>query len=76
MDEHESRFLIRFGQRIRELRHTHHWSQDQLAEYVGLHRTYIGAVERGERNLSLINIRKLARVFELTVAELFEGISE
>lgn len=49
-----------FGTRVRALRDDHGWSQEQLAERAELHRTYIGSVERGERNISLDNIWALA----------------
>jgi transcriptional regulator with XRE-family HTH domain len=50
-----------FGARMRELRRSSGLSQEQLALASGLNRTYVGSVERGERNVSLINIHKLAR---------------
>ena len=49
-------------------------SQEAFADMCGLDRTYIGGVERGERNLSLINIEKIARTFEVSLAELFRGV--
>ena len=52
--------LRRFGKRVRELRTALGMSQEGLAELAGLHRTYIGAVERGEKNISLINLARLA----------------
>jgi transcriptional regulator with XRE-family HTH domain len=61
-----------FGKRIRTLRTARGLSQEQLAELTGFHRTYIGMIERGERNLSLSNIGAFARVFELSVSELME----
>lgn len=51
----------RFGARLRELRRDAGLSQEQLAWESGLNRTYVGSVERGERNISLINIHRLAR---------------
>jgi transcriptional regulator with XRE-family HTH domain len=67
-------FLREFGQRVRKLREAAKWSQEELAERCGLHRTYVGAIERGERNLALLNIRKIARAFSLTLSKLVEGL--
>ena len=67
-------FLHQFGQRVRKLREVAKWSQEELAERCGLHRTYVGAIERGERNLALLNIRKIARAFGLTLSKLVEGL--
>lgn len=50
----------RFGTRLREIRLTKGISQERLAELAGLHRTYVSSVERGERNISLENIDRLA----------------
>jgi len=60
-----------FGFRVRTLRHRRGWSQEELAEHCGLHRTYVGGIERGERNVSLKNIDRLARALEVRIAELF-----
>lgn len=60
----------KFGIRIRELRIENGLSQEALAEVTGFHRTYIGMVERGERNLSLSNIEVFAKAFNRTVSEL------
>ena len=68
--------LLKFGERIRELRHKLNISQENLAEITGLHRTYIGGIERGERNPSLENIHKLSKALNVSLAELFEGIDE
>ena len=67
-------FLREFGQRVRKLREAAKWSQEELAEHCGLHRTYVGAIERGERNLALLNIRKIARAFNLALSKLVEGL--
>lgn len=62
--------LIRFGQRIRELRKARNLSQEQLAELTGFHRNYIGMIERGERNPALVNIEIFANTFEISLSEL------
>ncbi|WP_158730426.1 MULTISPECIES: helix-turn-helix domain-containing protein [unclassified Flavobacterium] len=67
----KSELLIHFGERIRELRKERNWSQETLAEGTGFHRTYIGMIERGERNLSLLNIQIFAKTFKITLQELF-----
>ncbi|HMT07739.1 MAG TPA: helix-turn-helix transcriptional regulator [Pyrinomonadaceae bacterium] len=64
--------LIAFGKRIRHLRTARGLSQEKLAELTGFHRTYIGMIERGERNLSLLNIGTLADFFEMSVSELLD----
>lgn len=60
----------KFGNRIRELRVEKGLSQEALAEITGFHRTYIGMIERGERNLSLSNIEVFAKAFNQTLSEL------
>ena len=61
----------RFGERIRKLRLAKNWSQEELAVQSGLHPTYIGGIERGERNLGLDNILKLARSLDEHPSALF-----
>jgi transcriptional regulator with XRE-family HTH domain len=70
-DDSENGLLIRFGQRVRFLRKQKGWSQEQLADETGLHRTYIGSVERGEQNISLKNIAKIANALNVTIVDLF-----
>lgn len=61
-------FLLQhFGDRIRQLRTQGQMSQEQLSEKTGFHRTYIGMIERGERNISLTNIAVFAKAFELSI---------
>lgn len=61
-----------FGRRVRLLRKREGLSQEQLALRCGLDRTYIGGVERGERNISLVNIAKVARAIGLSLRDLFD----
>lgn len=60
-----------FGQRLRELRTAKGLSQEALALACDLDRTYIGGIERGERNVSLVNIQKIADALHVPVRELF-----
>lgn len=62
----------KFGQKIRQTRKQQKMSQNELAEKSGLHRTYIGAVERGERNITLINAEKIAQAFSIQLFELLK----
>ena len=62
------------GKKIRELRVALSISQEMLAELTNLHRTYIGSVERGERNVSLKNILAISRALKTTPSSLLQGI--
>lgn len=63
--------LIRFGQRVQELRKAKQLSQEQLADIAGVHRTYIGMIERAEKNITLRNIAKIADALRINIKELF-----
>ena len=66
--------LVRFGNRVRELRKKKGLSQEGRALESGLDRSYVGGVERGERNISLENIEKLAKALGVTAAALMRGV--
>ena len=64
----------RFGTRVRELRTERGLSQAAFAAECGLDRTYLGGIERGERNVALCNIEAIAKAFGLTISKLTEGL--
>jgi transcriptional regulator with XRE-family HTH domain len=64
----------KLGSAIRDLRTELGFSQEALAELSELHRTYVGGIERGERNVSLENIVRIARALKVTPSQLLEGI--
>jgi len=64
--------LITFGQKIRDLRISKSYSQEVLADKANLHRTYIGMIERGEKNITLVNIEKLAKALDVNLKFLFD----
>jgi transcriptional regulator with XRE-family HTH domain len=73
MDERaRHRLLVDFGARVRELRVHAGLSQEALALQAGLDRSYVGQVERGERNITLINIHKLARAISRDASDLVQ----
>jgi transcriptional regulator with XRE-family HTH domain len=74
MNLNDRAFLQSVGDRIRDRRTELKMTQAELGEKCGLHRTFIGSVERGERNVSLLNLRVLARALRLPVAALVDGL--
>ena len=60
-----------FGKKLRDLRKKNELSQEELGFRAGIHRTYVGAVERGEQNVSIDNIDKLAKALKISPEELF-----
>jgi len=66
--------LVRFGQRLREKRTELGISQEAFADKCGLDRTYISGIERGKRNVSLLNIDTIAKALGVSIAELMKGI--
>ena len=65
---------VRFGRRLRTLREQRGWTQVELAEGLGLDRSYLADVERGHRNVSLVTLELIAIGFDLTLPRLFSRI--
>ena len=64
--------LGRFGQNVQRIRKERNISQEKLAELAGLHRTYIGMIERAEKNIPLCNIEKVAKALGVKISELVD----
>ena len=69
----KSKLLKQFGNKVKKLRQAKGWSQEELARRAGLHRTYIGSIERSERNISLINIEKIAKALNVSITKLLNS---
>ena len=67
---------MKLGQQIRNLRKIKGFSQEDFAAEVGLDRSYMGGVERGERNVAALNLIKIAKTLDVDVGELFPAISK
>jgi transcriptional regulator with XRE-family HTH domain len=65
---------VRFGKALRQRRNKLGVSQEAFADMCELDRTYIGGIERGERNVALVNIEKLAKTLRISISELFRGV--
>lgn len=63
--------LSEFGEKVRKLRKERNMSQEDLSYKCHLHRTYIGMIERGEKNITLVNIEKIALGLEVNIKDLF-----
>lgn len=66
--------LKQFGLRVKQIRKEKNLSQEELAEKAKVHRTYIGMIERGEKNITLTNIKKLSNGLEISIFELFKEL--
>ena len=66
-----SEILLKFGNRVRELRKLKNLSQEELAFRADVHRTYIGMIERAEKNITLLNIEKIANALDASINDLF-----
>ncbi len=66
--------LVKFGKKVREERKKLGYSQEVLAEKAGVHRTYIGMIERGEKNITLANIQRVSKALKIKISELTKGL--
>ncbi len=66
----KSNILEKFGEKLKQLRKVKGLSQEQLAEKANLHRTYIGMIERAEKNITLLNIEKIANALDTKISSL------
>ncbi len=69
----KANILVKFGKRVRDLRKSQGLSQEELAFKADLHRTYIGMIERAEKNITLVNVEKIANALNVGIKELFNG---
>jgi transcriptional regulator with XRE-family HTH domain len=70
MNLQERHFLRAIGDRIRERRNELNLTQEELGSRCELHRTFIGSVERGERNISILNLRQIAKSLRISIGKL------
>jgi len=70
-DDSHSALLNTIGQKIRQIRISKGWSQEDLAKAAGLNRSYVGSVERGERNIRVLTLAKIAHVFDVKIEHFF-----
>ena len=74
MNLDDEEFFREIGHRLRARRERLGWTQAELAQRCELHKAYIGFVERGERNVSLINLRRIAKVLRVRLSDLLMGL--
>ena len=72
MESDKQNILVKFGNKVRSIRKEKKMSQEDLAYKSDLHRTYIGMIERAEKNITLINIEKIAHGLEVKIIDLLE----
>ena len=75
MKNNNSNILLNFGLRVQKLRKSKNLSQEQFADICELHRTYIGMIERGEKNITLKNIYKLTNALNISIADFFKDLN-
>jgi transcriptional regulator with XRE-family HTH domain len=73
MNLNDRRFLQHLGSRVRDFRIARRLTQAQLGDACGLHRTFVGSVERGERNVAILSLRRIASALRVPLAKLVEN---
>ncbi len=68
--------LVRLGANLRRAREKRGWSQEELAHRCGVHRTYVGSVERGEYNVTVLTLRRMTRALGMTLQDAIRGASQ
>lgn len=76
MKESKSQYLLKLGENIRSFREKLSLSQEELAFQAGLDRTYLGGVERGERNLTILSALKICKPLGVSLSTLVEGVTQ
>jgi transcriptional regulator with XRE-family HTH domain len=74
MHTHNRQLLASFGELVRSKRQAQQLSQEEFADLVGVHRTYIGMIERAEKNITLLNIAKIAKALNVSISDLTQGL--
>lgn len=72
MMQMKNELLVKFGNKVREIRKKNGLSQEELAFKADLHRTYIGMIERAEKNITLTNIQKIAKALNVSISYLLD----
>ncbi|UCC32789.1 MAG: helix-turn-helix transcriptional regulator [Phycisphaerales bacterium] len=67
--------LVRLGANLRKVREAKGWSQEELAFQCGIHRTYVGSVERGEYNVTILTLRKFTKALGISLRDAIRGVS-
>ncbi len=70
MQKYKYDILVKFGSKVRKYRESLNLSQEELAELANLHRTYIGMIERAEKNITLLNIEKISKALDVEITNL------
>ena len=71
----KNRALVRLGAHLRKVREAKGWSQEEMAFRCGVHRTYVGSVERGEYNVTILTLRRFTKALAMSLRDAIQGLS-